>query len=111
DLGRLRESGDLGALVARQAAAYAEDNRMAERYGRLPRLPDDLANFMHDPLACAVGLGWPGVIIEELPLRFERHGNLLRLVEDDAGEVGTFRVVTSVDAEAFLEHWLGIVAG
>ncbi|MCK9495772.1 MAG: nucleoside hydrolase [Dehalococcoidia bacterium] len=111
DLGRLRAGDHLGALVAHQAAAFAEDNGFAARYGHLPALPDDLANFMHDPRACTVGLGWPGARIDELPLRLERHDDLLRLVEDEDAAAGTFRVVTEVDAEAFLDHWLEVVAG
>ena len=60
DLPRLRASGPLGELLARQSQAYAADSGM----GRLGRahaaLPDDLVNFHYDPVACAVALGWRG---------------------------------------------------
>ena len=66
-------------------------------------------NFMHDPLAVAAGCGWPGVTVEEIPIRLEWAGEeYLRTVEDAAGRA--FRVVTAVDAHALLAHWLGVVA-
>jgi purine nucleosidase len=80
DLSRLRAAGPLGELMARQAEAYGVDRRegLAEQN---PKLPPDLLNFHHDPLAAAVAVGWDGVTLD---------GNL----------------VADVDGAAFSERWL-----
>ena len=67
-------------------------------------LPDDLLVFLHDPLACAVAVGWPGVRLEERALRVETAGRGLRLVPGEAGR--PVRVVAEVDAEGFADRWL-----
>ena len=69
DLGRLRDSGPLGRLLARQAQAHGEEYGMADVGRAHARLPDDLVNFHYDPVACAVALGWPGATVEEMRLR------------------------------------------
>lgn len=110
DLSGLRQSGPLGALIARQAEAFARDsqNEMAPVLA-CPSLPDDTINFLHDPLACAVALGWNGVRIETVPLRPEiTEGNDLRAVPADSGK--PTRVVTEVDGPAFNTWWNGAVA-
>ena len=57
-----------GGLMARQAAAYRDDRGQAGARARAHAgLPDDLANFHHDPLAAAVAAGWDGVTIERRP--------------------------------------------
>lgn len=44
---------------------------------------DDDYNFQHDPLACALALGWDGARIEDVPLTFElRDGTLYELLDD-----------------------------
>lgn len=108
DLPRLRAAGSLGALMARQAEANDRiyDNRALG--GKYPLLPDDLLNFHHDPLACAVAAGWDGVRIEELPLRVElQDGYLIERIEPGGTRL---RVVTDVDGEAFARFWLDLVA-
>ena len=110
DLARLASAGDLGVLLARQGEATLVDLEFDRLFGRRHEgLPDDLVNFMHDPLAVAVGCGWPGVTIEEIPIRLEWAGeDYLRTIEDRSGRA--FRVVTAVDAPALLDHWLDTVA-
>jgi inosine-uridine nucleoside N-ribohydrolase len=83
-LPRLRTAGELGALMVRQAEAYLADRR-AGLAGQHPRLPADLLNFHHDPLACAVAVGWDGVTFEHTEAS---------------------RVVVDVDGDAFAERWL-----
>jgi purine nucleosidase len=108
-LARLRQSGALGALIARQAEAHARDERYEEKYGRAcAGLPDDTINFQHDPLACAVALGWDGVTITKTPLRFEVRDGLLHEWVNDTGR--SMPVVTAVDAPRFNQYWLDIVA-
>lgn len=109
-LPRLRRSGPLGALIARQAEAFALAENYEERYGRAcTGLPDDLINFQHDPLACAVALGWAGVTIEEIPLRIERRDGWLH--ERIAADGRLTPVVTAVDGLRFNQFWLDLVTG
>lgn len=110
-LPRLREAGGLATLIARQAEAFARDERYEERYGRTcSGVPADMINFQHDPLACAIALGWrDGVEIRRVPLRLELRGGWLHEVVDEAG-TPTW-VVTRVDGESFGELWLDLVAG
>ena len=102
----LRQSGALGALIARQAEAFAEDQQNEAKLAPLcPRLPPDLINFQHDPLACAIALGWnEGVQIEEIPLKLEIVDGWLYERIDPAGR--PTRVVTRVDGEKFSEFWV-----
>ncbi len=106
-LARMRADGPLAVLMARQAVAVAReyDNK---KLGRTHAgLPDDLLNFQHDPLACAVALGWPGVAIEELRLRLDTDDGYPVLRADDGGV--RHRIVTGVDAERFENFWLDLV--
>jgi purine nucleosidase len=106
-LPRLRAAGPLGALLADQGEAHARDQATTELGRSWPALPDDLLNFQHDPLACAVALGWDGVTTEELPVRLEVGGGRLRMVRGAGGR--RLRVVTAVDGPAFSEAWLAAV--
>lgn len=106
-----RSGGSLGALIARQAEAFAADEQMAAKYGAsCERVPEDIINFHHDPLACAVALGWrEGVEIEEFPLTVEEEAGWLILRVDPTGK--PVRVVTKVDGPYFSDFWLNTVAG
>jgi purine nucleosidase len=106
-LPRLRAAGPLGALLADQAEAHARDQGVAELGRAWPGLPHDLLNFQHDPLACAVALGWEGVSTEELPVRLEVAGGRLRMAVGAGGR--PLRLVTAVDGPAFQEAWLAAV--
>ncbi|MCX6021423.1 MAG: nucleoside hydrolase [Chloroflexi bacterium] len=106
----LRQAGALGHLLAQQAEACAVDERLDERYGQTcAGLPPDLINFQHDPLACAVALGWGGVTVETLPLALTVEEGWLRMRVSDGGPV--FRVVTGVDHAAFNALWVDTVTG
>lgn len=108
DLPRLREAGPVGELAARQAAAYAAD-RGHQALGREHEgLPDDLLLFLHDPLACAVAVGWDGCRAETMPLSPVVTDGVLTFVRDDAGR--PVKVVTDVDAPRFVPRWLAAVA-
>jgi purine nucleosidase len=107
----LKRGGPLARLVATQAEVYAESEDRAAEYARsYAGLPRDFINYQHDPLACAVALGWEeGVEIEELPLKSTiEDGWLVQRVEDGGSPA---RVVTRVDAEAFADLWLRTVMG
>ncbi len=106
-LPRLRAAGPLGQLLARQAEAHAEDHRMAE-LGRAHRaLPDDLLNFQYDAVACAVALGWPGAVVEEMRLKAVLQSDVLRFDPDDSGRL--LGVVVDLEAPQFMEAWLSAV--
>lgn len=106
-LPKLRKSGKLGELIAAQAETE-EYRQIEEKFGKsCEGLPADILNFQHDPLACAVALGWDGVKIEEVPLRFEiRDGWLHEVI---AGDGKKTRVVTQVDGKRFNEFWFRTV--
>jgi inosine-uridine nucleoside N-ribohydrolase len=107
DLGRLRESGRLGALLARQARAHGERFGMSQLGRTFAALPDDLLNFQYDPVACAVAAGWSGATVEPTRLTAIVEEHVLRFERDADGHPA--RVVTSFDVDAFRELWLAAV--
>jgi len=106
----LREAGPMGQLLARQAEAFARDEDMEARFGRTcDGLPHDIINFLHDPLACAIALGWnKGVEIREIPVKSEIMDGALHQTVDISGK--PTRVVTRVNGTEFSEFWLSTVA-
>ncbi len=108
-LGRLRVANPLGTLLARQAEAYASDRELWEPAGdRYPGRPADFINFQHDPLTCAVALGWDQVGIE--PVRLGVGGEPDRLVLEAGGDGPPVRLVTRVDGRQFAATWLDVVS-
>lgn len=104
----LRAAGPLGELLARQTEAWTLLNPENAEYGRIyAGLPDDFVNFQHDPLACAVALGWNGATIADVPLALEERDGWLHEWPDPAGR--RLRLVTRVDGPRFDAHWLAIV--
>ena len=108
-LNDLRGAGALGHLIARQAAAFAVDERMETKFGQTcAGLPNDIINFQHDSLACAIALGWDdGVEMEEHPLLVEEQDGWL--TERIAASGKPARIVTKVDGSRFNEFWLNQV--
>lgn len=108
-LPRLAQAGALGELIVRQAEVFAKEHNFEARFGAVcPGLPDDMINFQHDPLTCAIALGWrEGVEIETVPLRLEARESYLYEIPDEAG-IPT-RVVTKIDGERFNEYWLDVL--
>ncbi|MGD1995147.1 MAG: nucleoside hydrolase [Anaerolineae bacterium] len=105
----LRQSGPLARLLARQAEVFAKDENIEAQYGQTcAELPEDTINFQHDPLACAVALGWnEGVEVSEIPLKSEiKDGWLLQSI-DAAGDPTW--VVTRVNGDKFNKLWLDTV--
>ena len=107
DLPRLRASGPLGELLARQGEAHGEDHGMAELGRAHAGLPDDLLNFQYDPVACAVAAGWNGAVVEEQRLRPVMEGDVLRFQPDQDGRL--VRVVVDLDGASFTDAWLAAV--
>jgi hypothetical protein len=110
DLATLRQAGPVAQLIARQAEAFARDQNYEARYGQTCEgLPGDTINFQHDPLACAIALGWDeGVEVREIPLKSEVKDGWLCHTVDEGGR--PTRVVTRVHGDKFNEFWLGTVA-
>jgi purine nucleosidase len=105
-LNALKGSDALARLVATQAEVYSESEHGRSHFGsEYAGLPEDFINFQHDPLACAVALGWDeGVEVEELPLNSSiEDGWLVQRVEEGGRPA---KVVTRVDGQAFDDLWL-----
>src|SRR5215472_1219642 len=107
DMPRLRASGRLGELLADQSEAWAQDSGMGNLGRAHAALPDDLLNFHYDPIACAVALGWPGAVVEDMHLHPVLDGEVLRFQPHPEGRLR--RVVVDLDAESFAEKWLSAV--
>lgn len=107
DLSRLRASGQVGELLARQSTAHGIDNRLSDVAADYDGLSVDLVNFHWDPVACAAALGWPGTEICDVRVSLELSRDSLRLVRSAGGR--TDHVVVDVDAEAFTDQWLTCV--
>ncbi len=108
-LATLRQSGPLAQLIARQAEAFAKDWNNEAQYGQTCKgLPEDTINFQHDPLTCAIALGWKdGVEVSEIPLKMEIKDGWLCQRVDDSGK--PTRVVTRVNGGKFNELWFSTV--
>jgi purine nucleosidase len=106
-LGDLRKAGSLGELLARQAEAFAVDEQNEKRFGQTCEgLPDDIINFLHDPLACAIALGYEdGIEFDEVPLTLEEVDGFLHERVDSSG--WKFRIVTKINGPHFNDFWLG----
>jgi purine nucleosidase len=102
----LRTAGVLGQLLARQAEAFAADEKMEAKYGEICEgLPADIINFQHDPLTCAIALDWTeGVEIKEAPLIIEEKDGWLHERIDSTGI--PIKVVTKIDGSRFSEFWV-----
>jgi purine nucleosidase len=102
----LKNADKLGELLARQAEAFAVDEQNETRYGATCEgLPDDIINFQHDPLACAIALGWnEGVEMAEFPLALKEEDGWLFEQIVPSGKL--VRVVTRVNGPLFGEFWL-----
>ena len=104
DLPRLASSSALGALIAGQCRAWAEEQEQAQRGREHARLPDDLVNFQWDPLTAAVAAGFPHVELEDVRLAFEMAGDTLLMTRADGGRPAA--VLRSFDAGAFEGYFL-----
>jgi purine nucleosidase len=107
----LQEAEAVGRLIVQQAEATAEEYGNELKFGQTcPGLPPDIINFQHDPLACAIALGWrDGIEIEELPLLITVEDGWLVERIDPQGKPTP--VVTRVDGARFNDFWLRVVMG
>jgi inosine-uridine nucleoside N-ribohydrolase len=110
-LARLEAAGRLGTLLARQAryhdAAWRSMPELAFIYDYVPH---DFLNFQHDPLACAVALGWSaGVELQQCRVAVSVEAGWIRTRVDPSGRPAT--VATAVQDAAFADYWLKTVTG
>lgn len=105
-LNELRRAEALGELLARQAEEFAIDEQNEKKLGETcAGLPNDIINFLHDPLACAIALGWnEGVEVEEIPLALEESKSWLHELINPSGK--STRFITKVNGARFNEFWL-----
>ena len=103
-LNRLRAAGELGRLLADQGEMHARDHGRTDLRQPFPALPEDLLNFHYDPLACAVAVGWDGVVIEAIQTDLDLRDGRLWMTPRHG--TTALRVVTEVDAPRFEEAWL-----
>jgi len=108
-LPQLARAGRLGQLIVRQAELYARTEHYEQLYGETcSGLPKDIINFLHDPLDCAITLGWnEGVEIETIPLKLEVRETWLYEIPDNDGFL--MRMVRKIDGNAFNEYWCQIL--
>jgi len=106
-LERLKQSDELNKLIAKQAEVFAIDMENESKYGKTcPKLPDDIINFQHDPLAVAIALGWDDSIeFKELPLSFAIKDTWLNETINPSSN-RNYRLVTKTDGEKFSNYWL-----
>jgi purine nucleosidase len=102
----LKKASPLGELLAQQAEAFAIDEQNEKRFGETcVSLPSDIINFLHDPLACAIALGYGhGIEFQEVPLLLEEKDGFLH---ERVGLSGRkIRIVTRIDGPRFNDFWL-----
>lgn len=103
-LQRVRASGPVGELLALQSEVHARANHMADLARDHPGLPDDLVNFHHDPVTCAVAQQWAGATVEDMRLEPVIRDGILHFCPTESGRLT--RVITDVDGQEFAELWL-----
>jgi inosine-uridine nucleoside N-ribohydrolase len=108
-LSRLRACGRVGALLAHQFDVYAEDHGMADLGRAHSGLADDLVDFLYDPVAAAVAVGWDIAHVEPRRLRVEvDHEGVLHWLPDAQGRL--FDVVVDLDAGMFTDRLFAALA-
>jgi purine nucleosidase len=105
-LAHLRASGDLGAALA---ALVDEWSVLLHERSR-GRVPADVVAYMHDPLTVACAVSSEFVTVERMPVTVALHDGVPRTFVDPL-QGREADVVTGVDADGFVEHWLEVVTG
>jgi purine nucleosidase len=105
-LDRLRAADELGAALAGLVDVWAVLLHERSR----GRIPDDVVAYLHDPLTVAAAVGDDFLTVERRPVTVAVHDGVPRTFVD-ALEGREADVVTDVDADGFVEHWLAVVTG
>lgn len=105
-LEHLRGADDLGAALAGLVDVWAVLLRERSR----GRIPDDVVAYLHDPLTVAAAAGDDFLTVERRPVTVAVHDDVPRTFVDPlAGREAD--VVTGVDADGFVEHFMAVVTG
>lgn len=105
-LERLRGADPLGAALASLVDVWSVLLHERSR----GRVPDDVVAYLHDPLTVAAAVGDDFLTLERRPVTVAVHDGIPRTFVDPlAGREAD--VVTGVDADGFVEHWLSVVTG
>ena len=108
DLPALQAAPPFGPLIARQALVHDAEYHNDALAQSCVQIPDDLINFLHDPLAVAIAAGWrDGVTIARAPVRLAVEDGWLRLHRDSAGQ--PMRIVTAIDGTRFDAFWRNVL--
>lgn len=105
-LEHLRAADELGAALAALVDVWAVLLHERSR----GRIPDDVVAYLHDPLTVAAAAGDDFLTVERRPVTVAEHDGVPRtFVDTVAGREAD--VVTGVDADGFVDHWLAVVTG
>ena len=106
-LPRLRASGRVGALLARQSERHQQTSGLADLARDYASLPVDLVNFHWDPVAAGVALGWDCIVVRPTTITAVQEAGVVAFRV--SGDEGTDRISMSVDAPDFEERWMQCV--
>lgn len=106
DLERLRAADELGAALAALVDGWSVLLHERSR----GRVPGDVVAYLHDPLTVACAVTTDFVTVERMPVTVALHDGVPRTFVDPL-EGREADVVTGVDADGFVEHWLDVVTG
>jgi purine nucleosidase len=99
-----------GDELCRTLAALVDLWRRVLHERSAGQVPDDVVAYMHDPLTVGCVAGTEYVTLVRRPVSVAMHGGVPRTFVDPI-EGRDADVVTGVDADAFVEHWLTVVTG
>jgi purine nucleosidase len=105
-LERLRTGDELCRALAALVDVWSELLRERSR----GRVPHDVVAYLHDPLTVASIVTTDYVTIERRPVTVALHRGIPRTFVDPI-EGCEADVVTGVDPDGFVEHWLAVVTG
>ena len=103
-LERLRASGPVGRLLARQSEVNFESSNLAAAIAAHSELPADLVNFHWDPVAAAVALGWDCISTRSTTLTTARREGVLEFVCTTTP--GPDGVSVALDPVDFSRRWI-----
>ena len=105
-LEHLRGADDLGRALAALVDGWSVLLHERSR----GRVPADVVAYLHDPLTVACAVGSDFVTIDRIPVTVALHDGVPRTFVDPL-QGRDADVVTGVDADGFVEHWLAVVTG
>lgn len=99
-----------GDPLARALATLVDEWSVLLHERSRGRIPDEVVAYLHDPLTVACLATTELVTIERKPVTVALHRGVPRTFVDPL-EGHEAEVVTGVDAEGFVAHWMAVVTG